>query len=415
MESTALAGAGRNPLGVSLEQLAGLVEARPDQTVHRVAESAVMYWTRVLDGKDSVQPRLPASGYLPAAFHFGMETAPDNQLDRREGPLSRENYGEELQRRLEGLRALLQQFFQRTGYRSSSDQCDQTMMELARFSRFLGARCLEVERATGGPDGTPGGRVARVDLVTGEGRETLLYQVRYHLVYWEPFLNDAIVAWQQNALEDFEKALQHSWDAQAAQAEGKEGLPHDVGYPFRAQGRPRLKVSVLHPEFRPMRGKSMFTLRVNQLLKRVAEEPELPLRQLLVLDREVRHFISMVERNHFMLATEPAFQETSRSSTGLIRGKPSIHPFLQDPTDFFKKALLFFNGTYTIAGGGLDPVYLQLRQLERYCKFHHWAASRPVRAPLEACLVAWEENRWRGFAEGILRVAELIRGAEEGA
>jgi hypothetical protein len=131
---------------------------------------------------------------------------------------------------------------------------------------------------------------------------------------------------------------------------------------------------------------------------------------------DVAHVTRMVETNRFFLATQPGFYERGRAGVPIIRGRPSTHPFHLDPAGFFKKAVLFHNGTYTIAGGGLDGMYLQLRQLERYAKFEHWSGwARSLRVPLLMSLIGWEENRWDACTEGLLGVADLFRKRAEGA
>ena len=395
-----------SPLRAALLDLYDTVSTRPDQTVHRMADQAVMAWTTALDGKSAVQPRLNASGYVPSAFHFGMESRADNRLDAVPRVGSVETYRETLGQRLSALRGALERFFAHRGYRNSADQCDQLMVELSHGSRFLGARCLEVEREASEP--TSGGPAA-VDLFQGAGRGSLLYEVRFQFFFWEPLLNDTIVAWQQNSLPDYLRTLRKLHEALRAFPPLPGGLLSEPGYPCRPLGKARHKVVVVRIEGRPLRGKSMFDLRLSNLLRRLDAHASLPLRVELDLEREVRHFIHMVHSGVFVVATEPSFQDVGRQALSLIRTRPSVHPFLLDVVEFFKKALLFFNGTYTIAGGGLDGMYLQLRQLERYYRFEHWATGRGVRGPLEASLIGWEENRWDAFTAGVLRVAELIR------
>ena len=397
-----------HPLVAALWDLYDTIAANRDQTVNRLAEQAVMAWIGCVEGKGHIQPRVNASGYVPAGFHFGMELNPDNQLDRVDLGGDPDVYRTALDGRLEQVRAVLQRFFRHAGYRNTTEQCDRTMVELSHLSRFLGARCLEVERNLGRPDGE--GETAPLDLYTGAGRGGLLFEARFQLFYWEPFLNDAIVAWQQNSLPDYLHTLQRLRETLDLPAQARRSLPHEPGFPCRAQGRPRVKTAVIRPEGRPLRGHSMFDLRVSQLIRRVESPPSLSLRVALELEREVRHFIRMAEAGVYTVSAEPGFQGVGRQALSLIRSKPTVHPLLLDPTEFFKKAMLFFNGTYTIAGGGLDPMYLQLRQLERYYRFESWASARDVRAPLQACLIAWEENRWRDFTAGLLRVAELVRG-----
>jgi hypothetical protein len=399
--------AGLDPLSASLDDLHRFVLEHPEQTLHRMAENAVLHWARVVDSKDGVQPRLNASGYVPSGFPFGMESRPDNQLDRVLDPLTPETFAAGRTARMDGLRERLERFFVHSGYRSSSDQCDQVMIETARCSRFLSAHCQVAERASLA-ERAPAETAPRVDLYTGEGAGRLLYQTRFHLLYWEPLLNEAIVAWQQNALEAYERAL-----GQLSQRlrEPLGAMPHPLGYPVRAQGKYRQRISSFHPEQRPLRGMSMFTVRFNQLLKRLEAAGGLPLRLALQLDTEVRQFLQMARRNHYLVTAEPTFQQLGRPALSLIRNRPGTHPALADPVDFFKKAVLFANGTYTVAGGGIDPMYLQLRQLERYYKFEYWATGRAFRQPLERCLLHWEENRWDGFTATLLELAERMRAA----
>ncbi|HUJ77144.1 MAG TPA: hypothetical protein VL359_19920, partial [bacterium] len=116
------------PLLTALLDLQRLISTIPDQSMHRMAEYAAATWSRVLDGKEAVQPRLNGSGYLPEAFHFGMEARPENQIDPVSPGLTAPEFRQELAGRLAGLRGTLERFFRRTGYRNSTDQCDQLMV-----------------------------------------------------------------------------------------------------------------------------------------------------------------------------------------------------------------------------------------------------------------------------------------------
>jgi len=397
-----------HPLIAALWELFDTVSVHPDQTVYRLAEQSVLAWTGFVEGKGQVQPRLSMSGFVPTGFHFGMELNQENQLDSLALNEELDRYLELLTHRQERLRAALERFFHHTGYRNSTDQCDQLMVELSLYSRFLGAACLEVERAQGGAPGAL--EHPKVDVTTGAGHGGLLFEVRFQFFYWEPLLNDSIVAWQQNSLPDYLRALQRLREALTVPSGKDRALPYEAGYPVRSQSRPRIKVIAIRPEGRPLRGQSMLELRLTQLIRRIDAHPGLPLRVVMELEREIRQCIHMTQSGSFVVATEPSFQHMGRQALSLIRTKPSVHPFLLDTTEFFKKALLFFNGTYTIAGGGIDPMYLQIRQLERYYRFENWGSARGVRGPLEASIIAWEENRWHAFTAGVLRVAELVRG-----
>ena len=392
-----------DPLLAAFDALHAFVVSHPEQTLHRMAENAVIQWTRVMEGKDSVQPRLNASGYMPSAFHLGMEGWRDNQIDRVPAHLTLETYESALRTRRAALLERLGRFFDHDGYRSSAEQCDQVMLEVARFSRFLGASCHAAERAA---RASAGGEPPSIDLPQGVGAETVLFRARYNFIEWEPYLNEGIVTWQRNALEDYTGALRTLAQRLAAPP---STLSHPLGFPFRAQGRPRQRVLNLHTEPKLMRGKSMFDLRYGQMLKRLEYVGGLPLRIALQLDTEVRQFLEMAQRNRFLISNEPSFQHQGRPGLTLIRGRPASHPFVADPSDFFKRALLFANGTYTVAGGSVDPMYLQLRQMERYFRFEQWNSARGLRDPLERCLVHWEENRWDGFTGAILELAGQMR------
>src|SRR5262249_15110278 len=134
----------------------------------------------------------------------------------------------------------------------------------------------------------PGEDPPQVNLYEGIGADTLLHQARFHLLWLEPALNEAVVAWQQNTLEEYEQALGQLSDRLR---ESVTEMPHPQGYPVRLQGRMRQRVSSFHPEQRPQRGKSMFSLRFNQLIKRLDAQGGLPLRVALQLDTEVRQFL----------------------------------------------------------------------------------------------------------------------------
>jgi hypothetical protein len=392
-----------DPLLAALDALHAFVVSHPEQTLHRMAENAVIQWTRVMEGKDSVQPRLNASGYMPSAFHLGMEARRENQIDPVPEALAPATFSAALNARRGVLRERLERFFGHDGYRGSAEQCDQMLLEVARFSRFLGACCLWAERSA---RAEAGGDLPAIDLSRPEGSDSLLYQTRFHFIDWEPYLNEAVVTWQRNSLEDFTAALQtlrQRLDAPAA------AISHPLGFPFRAQGRPRQRILSMHTEPKLMRGKSMFELRFSQMLKRLEAAGGLPLRIALQLDTEVRQFLDMAQRNRFLVSSEPSFQHQGRPGLTLIRGRPATHPLVADPSDFFKKALLFANGTYTVAGGSVDPMYLQLRQMERFFRFEHWASVRGLREPLDRCLVHWEGNRWDGFTGGMLELAARMR------
>ncbi len=393
------------------------VAREPLQPLNQLAEEAVQHWVRVLDGHDIVQPRLDARGYAPTAFHFGMELQPANRLDACEIAAGPAGFAAALDRRLEGLRTQVTAFFERSGYRSSADQCDRMMLELARLSRFVNAWAAEGEaqhrrrwHGRAQPEREP------VDLYAPLADDDFLGQVRWQLALWEPFLNAVIVGWDENRLDYFERALQDVRALLEAAPDARAERFPPPGYPLRRRASPRQKAIVLEPEQRPLRSRSVLWVRYDQLLhKAEAAGPEYgPLLEELAGD--VLHFRQMVDSNLFLLAATPGFLERGRPGIPVIRNSPTTHPIFLDPIGFFKKAVLFHNGTYTVAGGGLDVMYLQLRQLERFARFERWGGwSRPLRVPLEASLIAWEENRWDGFTESLLQVAEHFRReAEEG-
>ena len=311
--------------------------------------------------------------------------------------------------RLETLGAKLAEYLAQDGYRSSSELCDQIMLEVSHFSRFLAACCMEAELMAR-PDGGNGDRAVKPE--PGKIREPLEY-TRRNLFIWEPLLNDVIVSWEQNALNEFDRALRELAALVALDECEREAHRMLPGYPLRARGRPRSKVMVVDPVLRPLRTKPIFLARFGQLVRRLEELGSIPEETAVGLNQEMRHFIAMVRNNHFMLASEPSFWERHRAGMPLIRGRPTSHPFLHDPADCFKKAILFHNRTYTVAGGGVDRFYLQMKQLERFHKFHSPGGMHDFRAEVEMSLRGWEESRWDAFTEGLLRLAESLRQNSE--
>ncbi len=283
-------------------------------------------------------------------------------------------------------------------------------------SRFFNTWALEGELAWQRRwKGRQGYQGEHVNLYEPGGAEDLLGRVRWHLALWEPLLNAAIVAWEENQLAGFDHALRDLQAVLALPPEGRGRALSPPGYPLRRRGMGRQKVAVFEPEQRPLRTRSVFWVRYNQIMERIVAGPALAPRQARELAVDVVHFTRMVESNLFMLASRPGFLERGRAGLPPIRNRASTHPFLLDPIGTFKKAVLFHNGTYTVAGGGLELMCMQLRQLERFGKFARWGDwTRLLREPLEDALIAWDENRWDGFTEGLLQVGEFFRARAEG-
>lgn len=402
--------AGIDSLLQTLEELTTLVSARPSQPIPQLAENAVVHWLRVVEGKEILRPRLNAAGFLPASFPFGMERNHQERMDAHPPAKEMEPYRREFSARLESLAELIDTYFNREGYRGSSEQCDQAMVELCRVSRFLGSASLDVELLAGAlPHLNEDGSLAPEagEEATKAGR--LLRTARRNFLTWEPLLNEALVSWSQNSLNDFDAALAVLQKVLALPELERAAYQVPPGYPIRQRGRPRMKVSSFEPALRPQRTKSMFSVRQSQLQKRL-EESDFRVTALVEgLREDMHHFITMIRRNHFMLAGEPSFWDTHRPGLPLVRGWPTMHPFLLDPLDFFKKAVLFHNRTYTVAGGGVDMMFLQISQLERYYKFQSPTGSRAIRQNIAVCLLRWEENRLVEFTEELLRLAEVLR------
>jgi hypothetical protein len=407
------------PLHAALETFHRKVLAEPRQPLNQLAEEAVLHWTRVVEGQEAVQPRLNERGYAPAGFHFAMEGDPANRLDGCGLEQGAAGFEAALQTRLSALAQRLETYFSQPGHRSSTGQCDQVMLELARCSRFFHAWAHEGERHHRLRwRGRPRGEEDTVNLYGPIDPSDFLACARWQMALWEPYLNTVIVAWEENQLDSYDRALREVGTVLGMSLEGRAQALAPPGFPLRRRGQPRQKVMVFEPEQRPLRSRSVFTVRYAQLLDKLAEGALLAPELMNELAADVEHFTRMVETNLFLLASAPAFYERGRAGLPLIRNRPTTHPFLLDPTGFFKKAVLFHNGTYTIAGGGLDLMYLQLRQLERLCKFMRWGEwARPLRRPLEEALIAWDENKWGAFTAALMLVAELMRrelGAEEG-
>ncbi|MDH4246436.1 MAG: hypothetical protein OEW39_01310 [Deltaproteobacteria bacterium] len=399
----------------NLERLHRLLSQSASQLVMQLSEIVVMHWQRVIEGLETVQPRLVPSGYLPGAFHFGMEPDPSSRLDSCGIEGGAGAFDAAFSKRLEALRQDLKEYFGQPGYRSSSDRCDQMMVTLARLSRFLGTWTFEVEeqnkRRWRGKSKVQldGG----VNLYGTGGVAGDLGKVRFALCFWEPLLHQALSAWDGNGLEAYDHALRSLRQAlERSETERRKELP-PPGYPLRSLKRPRQKVVVQSPEIRPLRSRTAFWMRYSQIVERMEKGLDLPDARLLALAEDVEHFIGMVESNIFMLVFEQGFQKQGRPGVAMIRGRIAEHPYLADAQGFFKKAVLFQNNTYTVAGGGLDRVFLELKQLERLLKFDNWNGLAKAKPLLETCFIAWEENRWRGFTEALMMLATYLRDSTD--
>ncbi len=389
-----------------------MVMASAAQPVVQLAENAVTYWQRVVDGKDVLLPRLNEDGHVPAAYHFGMEARAESRLDAHTPGEELPAFQEEFQRRLDALAGELEAYRAQSGYRGSSEHCDQLMMEVSHLSRFLSSCCLEAEQLAGA---APSAAVPEGAPSPGDGGAAgVTRAVRRQLFIWEPLLNEVVVSWEQNSLKDFDKALQALAEPMALPDAERDAHIIPPGYPLRLRGRPRNKVSVFEPFLRPMRTNSIFNVRHTQLMARIAGSEDMSPELAGGLREEMLHFLAMIRNNRFMLANAPSFWNTHRVGLPLIRGRPTSHPFLHDPVDFFKKAVLFHNRTYTVAGGGVDRIYMQVKQLERFYKFEPAGGERLVRERLEACQRGWDENRWDTFTEELLALAERLRGIVPG-
>lgn len=415
-----------NPLLAALRELNSCVNREALQPLNQLAEEALVVWTRVMDGQEVVQPRLNGQGHAATGFHFGMEEISDNRLDRCDLGKGQEGFDPALQSRLDGLRERLEVFFAQSGYRSSGEQCDQVMLELSRASRFLNVWSGEGERMNRNrpryPDPAPSHPPNKYDTSTNDtskddishedkpARGELLGTVRRQFAIWEPFFNAAIVAWDENHLDNFTRALTQLLEALRQPPQTRMSLLPPPGFPLRRLGCPRQKFTVYEPEQRPLRSRSVFGVRSHQLEERIRSNLSISDTVLDALRQDVIHFTAMVESNHFMLASQPGFLRRAKAGVPTIRNQSKTHPYLLDPNGLFKKAVLFQNRTYSREGGGLDLMFLQCRQLERLARFDGWGDwTRPLRAPLERVSIAWEENRWDAFTEALVEVAGFIR------
>lgn len=353
-----------------------------------------MHWLRVVEGKDGVQPRYTPGRLHSAAFCLGLEPDPARQVDPLP-PEGAEAFPQELERRTAALAEELRGCLEVEAYRPSAEQCDRMMVSLERHSRWLATACRAWDPTA------PQHRAA------GGGTAEAPAGWHYHL--WEPYLNAAVIAWQENSLQPFQEALRDLLALAEMSPAERAGHFLGAGYPLRSRGKPRMKVAVFSPVLRPLRTRSVFQARLNQLLARVEDLAQRPVWNESALVEDVRHITRMVRENHYMLASNPGFLEQARPGLPTIRGWPSTHPFLVDPVEFFKKAILFDNGTYGVAGGGQETMYLQVRQLERYYRFHRGPEARRLTGPLSDCAVAWEENCWPQFTAGLVELASRLR------
>jgi len=384
----------------AIDELEHLVIEGSVQPVTHLSENAVLLWLRVLDGHDRIFPRLTESGMPPDTFYLGMQRHIANRIDPVPPSGDLAGYRIEFQNRLQVLEEKISTYLSHSGYRNSSDGCDQLMVEMNRVSRFLSTCLLDgTSAATALPDSATS---------KGAGHGFLVRVIRDYLI-WEPLLNDAIVNWEMNALNEFDRSVALVRNVLSLEDEERDVFQASEGFPLRPQANVRLKVSDFQPSLRPLRNKSMFQLRLSQLKNRIRVPGSVSMELEKKLEVEVRIFLKMIQNNRFLTAEPPGFWESSRSGMPLIRSKPRSHRFLLDTSDFFKKALLFNNGTYTVAGGGMDMMYLQVRQLERYYKFHFPGSAIDARILLDNCQQGWEENKVDKFTEGLLKLAEHLR------
>lgn len=377
----------------TLEVFLTLTEKNPYQEVVRQAENSVMHWIRVAEKKSHVPPRVEENGFVPGVFHFGIEPRINQRMDGF--PLGHDlaAYELTLSGYLQSSKNSLDQYFSKKGYRSSSDHCDVLMVELEGFSRFLSTALYDGETGA-----------TRLKNST----DTYLIRVREGYFLWEPLINEIIVAWEQNSLSDFEKTLKALLEIILLPVDERSAHIALVGYPLRPLGQPRQKTWVFSPPKTKVRLKSMLSLRFSQLLTALHAWDDAMADQMDELEWEVHHLNRMIKNNYFMLSGAPGFWAGHRSDMTVIRGHQKTHPFFIDPTGFFKKAVLFHNRTYTQAGGGLEHMFLQLRQLHRFYKFNPKKESLSQKL-VAATILNWEENRWSEFTEGLLALAEIMR------
>jgi len=401
-----------------LDELHQMVLGEPRQPLALMAEDAVMHWLRVVEGQDPIQPRLSREGYIPTGFHFGMEPQAENWLDHCAIGGDAEDFPSALRAREEEMLRTMRAFDSHGGYRGSSTLCDQTMLAVARFSRFLNTWGLEGELRHRRRWGMKNERKAGpADIYQPRDAQELLIRTRRALFAWEPFCNNVIVAWEENQLDPFNHAvaaMREALESTIGEHAGDSGadLPELAvpGYPLRPLSEPRQKVVISAPEQRPLRTRTLFPLRMQHLRERMAMAPQPSATLLASLAEDVRHFLAMCQDNHFILAYTPGFTDRNRAGLAVIKSVSTQHPFLLDPQGFFKKAVLFHNGTYSREGGALDQLYLQLRQLERQGNSERWAGeTRELRGPIDQCVIAWDENRWDVFTSGLLALGEILR------
>ena len=60
-----------------------------------------------------------------------------------------------------------------------------------------------------------------------------------------------------------------------------------------------------------------------------------------------------------------------------------------------------------------DQFGRQVRQLERYYRFHPGAQARRILGTIQDCAIAWEENRCNAFTAGLLEIAARLRRATD--
>jgi hypothetical protein len=292
------------------------------------------------------------------------------------------------------------------------------MVELERMSRFLSSWMARA--AAEGPlfrlhPAPPEPGMAEHEFAGFRLPPESPARARWRHLLWEPYLNEAVVAWQENTLQNYDQALEQVLALSELPEETCPLYFMRAGYPLRLPGRRRNKVAVFSPAPRPLRTKSVFNVRYNQLVRKVEELGPGGTPHEDELTEDIRFLVGMIHENVYQIASEPGFLRTARPGADTIRRRPDSHPFLLDPVELFKKAILFDNGTYTIGGGGIDAMFLQVRQLERYYRFQGGSAARRLLATIDATILGWEENKWKVFTGGLVQIAERLREQAAGS
>lgn len=374
-----------SPLHQALREKLAVLNAtlndHPAHPANRMAERLLERCHRALEGEPLLPIHLEGAKLDREAFYGGMEPLAQDRLDLCTG--EDKDFGQVFVQRREGLWAHLQRILDSEEYRPSAELCDRAMLEVARFSRFLGVwACACTQRKAGSFAENP----------------------HQAMILWEPYCNEALSAWEENHLNRFLKALHTLQELLCAPVESWASWYCAQEYPFRRRGQRRWRVQSDVPQQRSLRSRFRFLSLQQRLVERSEQCGTAEQNTQAAVVSELQHFQRMLQQNHFQIAEILHTQPHEHPGAPVIRAYATQHPLLLDAKRFYKRALLFYNRFFTFQSGADDVFALRLWQLQRSLRAQEQSQEHQFHI-LERCLLAWEENRRCTFHACMLELA----------